>query len=305
MARALTNGDIVELDTATVPVHFTDDEAEYAGERNSKWNINLLLFLHRIGFIDIQDVCYRMETKSYHFTAKVIQTTELEDDTLMENAIQDLREAELQAQLDGYFRMRDIVQSTHRRCWGAAFHALYPLSNDCCNGCPKHDRNTYVTDDPYRLRAAVDHKRAPVQPSQKLAFATGCYDSLIIRNHRFPQIETETLSQVVEAMNDAGITTLVGREEIVSGLKFTGLVLTRDEFAFMVSQYPGFFAGGVLAIFDGDEYSDSALFGDVQKVQEQGFKTILYCSDDMYIHGYNRRISDFFDCKIRNARELI
>ena len=304
-AKALTNGDIIEVDTATVPQHFTDEAAEYAGERNSVWNINLLLFLHRIGFIDILDVCYHAETKSYHFTAKVIKAAELSDDALMTEAVNDLREAELKAQLDGYFRMREIVQHPKRRCWGAAFHSLYPLTNDCCNGCPKHDRNTHVTDETYRIRTAIDHKLTPGQDSQKMTFAMGYYDSLIIRNNRFPQIDMSALAQVVEAMNNAGITVLVGKEELVAGLKFTGLILTRDEFAFMASMYPGFFAGGVFAIFDGDEYSNSALFSNIKKIQEQGFKTVLYCSDDMYIHGYNRRVTDFFNCKIRNAIELI
>ena len=145
----------------------------------------------------------------------------------------------------------------------------------------------------------------PHQSSQKMAFAMGCYDSLLIRNHRFPQIEMDTLSQVVEAMNNAGIKTLVGKEEIVAGLKFSGLILTRDEFSFMASMYPGFFAGGVFAIFDGDEYANSALFNNIKKIQDHGFKTVLYCNDDMYIHGYNRRVTDFFNCKIRNAKELI
>lgn len=302
---SLANGDIIEVDTATVPQYFTDEAAQYAGERNSVWNINLLLFLHRIGFIDIQDVCYRIETKSYHFTARVIKTTELSSDTLMAESVNDLRESELKAQLDGYFRMRDIVQHPNRRCWGAAFHNLYPLTNDCCNGCPKHDRNTHVTDESYRIRSSIEHKLTPHYPSQKMVFAMGCYDSLLIRNNRFPQIEMDTLSQVVEAMNNAGIKTLVGKEEIVAGLKFTGLILTRDEFSFMSSMYPGFFAGGVFAIFDGDEYANSALFSNINKIQEQGFKTVLYCSDDMYIHGFNRRVTDFFNCKIRNAKELI
>lgn len=305
LASALTSGDIIDVDTATVPQYFTDEAAEYAGERNSVWNINLLLFLHRIGFIDITDVHYRMETKSYHFTAKVIKTEELSDDDLMTKSISNLREAELKAQLDGYFRMREIVQHPGRRCWGSAFHSLYPLTNDCCNGCPKHDRNTHVIDEPYRIRTGIDHKLEAPQFSPKMAFAMGCYNSLLVRNNRFPNLDIDVLSQVVEAMNRAGIATLVGKEDVVSGLRFTGLVLSRDEFSFMVSIYPGFFAGGVFAIFDGDEFSNSALFSNLKKIQAYGYKTVLYCSDDMYIHGYNRRITDFLNCKIRNAKELI
>ena len=301
---ALTDGDTIEIDTATVPQYFTDEAAEYAGERNSVWNINLLLFLHRIGFIDIADVYYRIETKSYHFTAKVIKAIELSDDSLMAAAINDLREAELKSQLDGYFRMRDIIQHPNRRCWGAAFHRLYPLTNDCCNGCPKHDKNTHVTDEQYRIRTSIDHKLEPHPTSSKLNFAMGFYDSLLIRNNRFPSIDMDVLRQVVETMNRSGILTLVGKEEIVTNIEFTGLVLTRDEFSCMASVYPGFFAGGVFAIFDGDAYSNSALFSNIRKIQEYGFKTVLYCSDDMYLHGYNRRVTDFLNCKIRNANEL-
>lgn len=305
LLSAMTDGDIIDVDSAAIPPYFTDEAAQYAGERNSVWNINLLLFLHRINFIDILDVVYRTETKSYHFKAKVLKTVELSDDDLMTEAITEPREAELHIQLDGYFRMREIIQHPNRRCWGSAFHSLYPLSNDCCNGCPKHDRNTHVTDELYKIRTPIGYHAEPLPKSPKIAFAMGSHQSLIIRNSRFPQIDIPSLEQIVESMNQAGISVLVGKEEIVSQLKFSGLVLTRDEFAFMVEMYPGYFSGGVFAIFDGNEYSNSALFSNVAKLHEYGYRTILYCSDDMYIHGNNRRITDFLNCKIRNAKELI
>ena len=305
LASALMDGDTVQLDTATVPQYFTDEAAEYAGERNSVWNINLLLFLHRVGFIDITDVRYRNETRSYHFSARVLKATELSDDSLMAEAIGQLRDDELKMQLDGYFRMRELVQHPSRKCWGSAFHRLYPLSNDCCNGCPRHDRNTYLSDETYRLRTEIASRLEPHPATPKMAFAMGSYGSLIIRNSSFPDIDPAMLSRVVGAMNEAGITTLVGREDLMADMEFSGLVLTREEFSFMASMYPGFFAGGVLAVFDGDTYSNSALFDDIRKIGEYGFRTVLYCSDDMYIHGYNRRVTDFLNCKIRNARELI
>jgi hypothetical protein len=302
---ALVSGDIIDVDSATIPPYFTEEASNYAGEHNSVWNINLLLFLHRINFIDILNVRYRAETNSYHFTARVLKTNELSDGALMAESITDLRAAELSAQLDGYFRMKEIVQRPGKRCWGAAFHDLYPLTNDCCNGCPKHSRNTYVVDDQHRIRANIDHKPAPKPTTPKLSFAMGSYDSMIIRNNHFPQLDMTLLAQVVNAMNKAGLSVLVGAEEIVSQLDFEGLILTRDEFSFLVSVYPGLFSGGVFAIFDQNEHSNSALFSNIKKLHEYGYKTVLYCSDDMYIHGFNRRVTDFLNCKIRNPRELI
>lgn len=305
LATALTGGDIIDVDTAAIPPYFTEEAAQYAGEQNSIWNINLLLFLHRINFIEIIDANYRPDTNSYHFTAKVIRATELSDDDLMAEAISIPREAELRAQLDGYFRMREIVQHPTKRCWGISFHSLFPLTNDCCNGCPKHSRNTYIADDAYKIRARIDHILAPHQASSKMAFAFGSYNNLIIRNSIFPKLDISSLSKVVSSMNEAGITALVGKEEVVSSLNFTGLVLTRDEFSFMVSMYPGYFAGGVFVVFDENEYANSALFNGIVKLDSYGYKSILYCSDDMYIQGCNRRITDFLNCKIRNANELI
>lgn len=301
---ALVDGDIISVNTATIPKHFTDEAAEYAGARNSGWNINLLLFLHRIGYIDILDAVFRMETKSYHFTARVVKAAELSDMDLMARSIEEDREAELSTQLDGYFRMRNLVQRPHRRCWGMAFHDLYPLTDDCCNGCPKHNRSIDAIDDPYRIRTRIEYREEPTPKSQKLGFAMGSYQSLIIRNSHFPKIEFTEVTRVVDAMNQAGINTLVGKAETVSRIPFSGLVLTCDEFAFMVKLYPGYFSDGVFAIFDGDEYSNSTLCANLLKLHENGYRTVLYCDDGMYIYGVNRRITDFLNCKIRNAREL-
>ena len=47
MATALSDGETIDVDTAAVPPHFSEEARENAGEQNSVWNINLLLFLHR------------------------------------------------------------------------------------------------------------------------------------------------------------------------------------------------------------------------------------------------------------------
>lgn len=302
--HAMVDGDVISVDTATVPSYFTDEAAEYAGARNSGWNINLLLFLHRNGYIDIQDAVYRMDTKSYHFTAKILKVAELSDMNLMARAIEEAREEELNVQLDGYSRMKHLVQRPDKRCWGMIFHDLYPLTDGCCNGCPKHRRNTNSLDEPYRIRAKIDYAKNAVQKSQKLAFAMGSYDNLIVRNRRFPEIDISEVLQVVKAMNDAGVKTLVGNAEIVSTIPFNGMILTTDEFSFMASVYPGCFASGVIAVFDENEYSNSTLCNNLLKLREYGYRSVLYCSDDMYIQGANRRITDFLNCKIRNPREL-
>lgn len=305
MATALSDGDTFDVDTAAVPPHFTEEAREYAGERNSVWNINLLLFLHRTGFIEILDADYRIDAHSYHMKIKVRKVIELADDELMAQALDPLRAEEFDIQMDGYNRMKNLVQNPERRCWGVNFHRLYPLTSDCCNGCPKHPRNTHLVDDPYRIRQLIEYQQSTKEPSGALRFAMGHYDSLLVRNPHFPQIDTQSLSQIVSWMNDAGIPTLVGPEDIVADLTFSGLVLTTDEFTFMAEMYPGFFAGGVFAVFDDRSYNNSVLFDRICQIRELGYRTVLYCSDDMYIQGHNRRITDFFNCKIRNASDLI
>lgn len=305
MAAALSDGETIDVDTSAVPPHFTEEAREYAGERNSVWNINLLLFLHRTGFINIVDAYYRIEAHSYHMKFKVLKAIELSDDELMAQTLAPLRDEEFDMQMDGYSRMKNLLQRPERRCWGVNFHRLYPLTSDCCNGCPKHPHNTHLADDPYRIRQQIEHQPTAKDPSEMLRFAMGHHSSLLVRNQHFPQIDTQLLSRITTWMNEAGISTLVGAEDIVTKLKFSGLILTTDEFAFMSEMYPGCFAGGVFAVFDDRTYSNSILFDNIRKLQDLGYRTVLYCSDDMYIQGYNRRITDFFNCKIRNTSDLI
>ena len=305
MAAALSDGETIDVDTSAVPPHFTEEAREYAGERNSVWNINLLLFLHRTGFINIVDAYYRIEAHSYHMKFKVLQALALSDDELMAQTLAPLRDEEFDMQMDGYSRMKNILQHPERRCWGVNFHRLYPLTSDCCNGCPKHPHNTHLADDPYRIRQQIEHQPTAKDPSEMLRFAMGHHSSLLVRNQHFPQIDTHLLSRITTWMNEAGISTLVGAEDIVTKLNFSGLILTTDEFTFMSEMYPGCFSGGVFAVFDDRTYSNSILFDNIRKLQDLGYRTVLYCSDDMYIQGYNRGITDFFNCKIRNTSDLI
>lgn len=61
---AMIDADECVLNTSATPATMTDDEAEYAGNRNVAWNVNLLLFLHRTGFIDLLDASYVFDKNS-------------------------------------------------------------------------------------------------------------------------------------------------------------------------------------------------------------------------------------------------
>ena len=84
--NAIIDADECVLDTSATPSTMSEEEAEYAGNRNVAWNVNLLLFLHRIGFIDLLDASFVPEKKAYTVKVKLLRTDVLGDSERLSEA---------------------------------------------------------------------------------------------------------------------------------------------------------------------------------------------------------------------------
>jgi ATP-dependent DNA helicase RecQ len=302
--KGILDGDIATLDTATPPTTFSDQEVEYAGDRNVSWNVNLLLLLHRNKFIDVQEVFYSGQTRSYHFKVKIVRLEDMSNEETIDVALEPIRQKELESQLEGYYLIRNLVREPARQCWGAVFKKLYPLAKECCNGCPYNEDVISSAETCYKIRENPNIPLVENNSPIALKRYSGAYDYFVIRNQGKGTYEIEDAVQATEKMNTIGLSCLVVPEQISACFKFSKIILTHDEYIFLSSLAPFIFAGGTMCIYGFDDMKNDLIFECNEALVKHGYKQVLYCDENMYIKSKNRTLRSFVDCYVKDTNNL-
>lgn len=291
----IINADECILDTSTPPTSMTDEEAEYAGNRNVAWNINLLLFLYRTGFVDLLDASYIQEKKAYSVKVKLLRIDELSDGEKLASSLKEPRDIEYQKQMKGYRIVSELVASPNSRCWGRIFKHLYPLSREVCNGCPADPEGRPNTDEVFKLRTDPDIQLAPAKASRKLSRNIGSFTEMIIRRDMSgPCVEAEVI-ELAERANVNEIGVFVAPQELLSNVNCDSLTLNYEEFYFAASHCPYLFANGMVCVLDGDNFTKSALFKNAKKLQALGYGCILYSNENALVMNNGKALRECVD----------
>lgn len=277
--------DIFILDTSATPSTMTDEEAEYAGNRNIKWNINLLLFLHRTGFLELVDAAFQPSDGSYMVSAKVLRPELTGDSEVLAAALEPHRQAQYDAQMEGYRIMRDLVARPRSKCWGRVFQKLFPLSRDVCNGCPVDEKGRITTDVRFKLREKPDLQLSPVEPALRLRRLMGTYHMLAIHRIAAGELEHEEILKLIEKSQQHGLGCLVLPNHYAHAVPFPGIVLSYEEFIFCMSNTPYFFSKGILCAIDRNRPEVFLLCKHLKALAGHGYSVILYCGDNIALQS--------------------
>ena len=290
----IINGDNCIFDTSTPPSSMTPERAEVTGNLNISWNINLLLFLHRTGFINLIDAEYVPNTKSYIITVKLLKPTILSDSDSLTDALQEPRQRELDLQLHGYRLMRNLVQRPTSTCWGHIFKNLYPLSREVCNGCPVDQHGKQSSDSEYKLRLDPELQLPPHPVSRKLDRKMGTYIDLIIQNWD-SSFDVLTVQTLCDKACSYGIGTLVLPRELYDAINFDGIIYSYEEFYFSVIHTPYLFCKGVLCIFSNNAMTNNILYKNLSLLKKFGYRVLLYCNDQTIRSTNGKPLSECLD----------
>lgn len=298
---ALIDADECVLNTSATPSTMSDEEAEYAGNRNVAWNINLLLFLHRTGFIDLLDVNYVIDKSShppkkyYTVTVKLLKPDILGDDELFPEALYEPRQKEYEAQMAGYRIISNLVSSPKSMCWGKIFKHLYPLSQEVCNGCPADPEGRITTDDIYKLRMNPDIKLAPYRTSRRLDRNMGSFTQMVVRRSSNGPCTVEEITIVAEKASQNNVGVLIAPKQIQDQIHFDGILLNYEEFYYAVVHCPYLFAKGSLCIFDNDAGTNITLYKNLERLAPLNYRRILYCNENIIITNNGKSIRENHD----------
>lgn len=298
---AMIDSDECVLNTSATPSTMTDEEAEYAGNRNVAWNVNLLLFLHRTGFIDLLDATYVFDKNSnppkkyYTVTIKLLQPDILSDDDCLREALTEPRAREYESQVAGYRTMRDLIASPKALCWGRVFRQLFPLSREVCSGCPADPEGRITSDGTYKLRADPEITLPAAPPAPRLGRNMGSFHEMTIGRPSTGPCSAEEVAVIAEKASQNRIGALVVPERLANKIVYNGILLSYEEFYYAAVHCPYLFAKGVACVFDGDAAANFTLYKNLGKLDAFGYRKVLYCSENTVVANGGKTIREHSD----------
>ena len=295
---ALVDMDTCVLNTSAPPSSMTEEEARFTGTQNVSWNVNLLLFLYRIGFIDLIDMDYIFDMQSkpprkyYSVTVKLLKPELFVDPLRLENALSKPRDEELEAQMAGYRIMRDLIASPDSQCWGHVFKHLFPLAREVCNGCPADPEGRVTIDARYQLRTKPDLILPPTKPNRRLSRRIGSYETLIVRCPNAGLCTAEEVRNLAEKADQNEIGVLVVPDRLISLPKVDALLMNYEEFFFAVEHCPYLFSAGVMCLFEDDVFINDSLYRSMEKLKAYHYLRILYCREGTMITSCGKPVRE-------------
>lgn len=298
-------GDSAVLDISATPSTMSAEEAAYAGGRNMAWNVNLLLFLHRAGFIALREALCLPGGDSCFMIATLLRPRLLGDGEKLAEALEIPRQEELDMQLGGYRAMRALVQKPGAVCWGKAFQTLFPLARESCNGCPVHREGNFLPDSPRKLRRDPGLTLPPGPVTGLVKRKMGRYQKLIIREAGRNALHPAELGPVLEGAAAGGIGAFVLPEELAESLGVPGLLLTHEEFRFVAAHAPYLLAAGVLCVFGPDPAAEAPLLQSLERLDPLGYRQLLYCREDIPCPVAGKPLRETVDIHVIDGFELV
>ena len=259
------------------------------------WNTNLLLFLHRTGFISLNDVRYDTARGSYLVSIKLLKPEILNSKDALAEALEEPRKEEYATQTEGYRAMSRLISSPNSRCWGRTFRHLYPLAAELCNGCPCDPDGRVTTDQQFKVRERPALSLPPQVLSRKLHRHLGSYRTLLVHDPDSDRLSESELKSICEKANNCGIGALVIPDEMREYVSFRGLILTYEEFYATVKELPFLFFSGVMCVFPDDQEIGNTLYRSLCKLDDYDYVRIIYCNDSFRLSSTGKTLAETID----------
>ncbi len=304
-ASALFDGDRVVLDTSARPIYM--DEATITGKMNIKWNLYVLLFLFRYGFIDLLNMWIDEATTAYYIEARIKDVHLCRDSPQFRHRIDQWREEEWGRLAGEFDKVRRLVGDPEKGCWAHFFLSMYPLAQENCAGCPDHDEPVFE----YQrtaLREKVDLPGPGVSGhnSRFMVKYMSAYKDMLVC--------CDLLKETEGGINARKLTVLIGRllsvgvnsvvvpraaeviwEQVADHLPphTKGTIYTTDEFFLLCRQNPGFIQGVIACLYGGDSAENNRLYNAIDALQKERDVKVIHCGPrNMFLQRPNRYLEN-------------
>lgn len=275
------------------------------GKRNAGWNKDVILFLFRVGLIEIVAV-ENVTPGDYKILVRLKNIQVLESSELLVNSIGEFREAERKRITDGIGAVNALMQSEKKGCYSGFLVNEFPYAERLCSGCPyccKNDLEDFykaghIIIKSNKLKLAA--KELPVTEAlfSKLLSASRTIMLTVPNPSRAGMIQNGIELLIKEGVN------IVIAAKIYDEIKLLEVLSYYESYKYMILTLEEALAvdikwlNGICALFytNNDEYNQRLYdFAERYENADEENKIIHIAAGEQYIKSQMRPLSDVVD----------
>ena len=298
-------GDVIELDTSVAPSYFSDQQRVWHGEHNMGWNLHVLLFLLRYGYLDLLEVEFNGARRSYYLKVRLNDIDLMSNPTALTERLTIDRERELTVVRKGFNHMLELVHKPGEICWGSRFVELFPYAYQSCSGCPQHSTQILAKACFY-LGKSVPFRNQVADVVPALEEYMGSFTDMLVPRRETGSFDQGEMQQLALKLSCRGLGVWVVPDVCsVQTRDFKGLVFTAKEFLYTCQYHPSLLAQGIFLTFTEDNNVNQSLFEQSEVLRNLGVRVVYYARPSMYVNKYARALVDLVEGYVRSAKFVL
>lgn len=279
------------IDTYVKPDYNADEEfIDSISSQDINWNVYVILFLRRNGFITIDDIQY--VNHKYMFYITVLERKILSNNSNTVSFIDCARNSEWRRTEHEFTLIKNNLNKVGKICWSDMFTKIYRKTNDYCAGCNEH-MEIIDFEDSKTLKADINE---PMSESKK------CFEKYMLGTKCMLSVNRNCKEDIIECVR-IGINVFVADYRIIEqvinaadeedGIYPDLFMCNYIEFIELISSNK-FYMSGVIGIYLPEDVSlQNRLINIIENcVKNDNIRFILFSKSDYFIANKNKKLSE-------------
>lgn len=279
------------IDTYVKPNYNSDEEfIDSISSQDINWNVYVILFLRRNGFITIDDIQY--VNQKYVFYITILERKLLTNNDETFSVIDNVRNDEWKNTEHEFALMRSNLNKVGKCCWSDMFTRIYRKTNEYCAGCNEH-MDVINFEDSKTLKVDIKGPLSSISLDiNKYMFGTKC---MLLVSKEFEHEILKTIDLGINAFvsNEDMLERIIESTEKLENNFSTLFTCNYREFLELISLNRYYMSGVIGICFPVEASLQNRLINIIEKcINDENMRFILFAADDPFIINKNKRLSE-------------
>lgn len=298
--RSVRIDNMINVDTSIKPSYGDENPFDDSvNDAHVNWNIYVLLFLRRNGFICLEEVL--KQDGKYIFVITITDERLRNNNTELENAIEGIRQQEWNQYCHAFELMKKSVQNGNKECWSEMFYETYDKVSEYCAGCPNHNHLNKAGVAEFPLKTTLTRPIKTLTEKQKSLFSGA--------TNLFVKYESGEEKRLLDVLRDERICAIVNMPFVPEPGESSGSNAIHLDFSLLrnlMIRQCYYYVSGIVAVFYNDEDN---LVEQYKKVQQylvgrpNVYVIHLYRKDEAF-HSNGKGITELLDGVALNSNMI-